>query len=77
MLDEPDRTVKTAAFTQVRKGYSVRTDRWRYTEWAEGADGVQLYDMDRDPGETKNLAADAAHAATVAELKSLLKAYRR
>jgi arylsulfatase A-like enzyme len=77
MLDEPDRTVKTAAFTQVRKGYSVRTDRWRYTEWAEGAEGVQLYDMDRDPGETKNLAADAAHAATVAELKSLLKAYRR
>ena len=77
MLEDPTRSVKTAAYTQVRNGYSVRTERWRYIEWAEGERGVQLYDMERDPGETRNLAADPAHAATVAELKSLLQTYRR
>ena len=77
VLADPAARVRDAAFTQVRNGYSIRTDRWRYTEWAQGAEGVQLYDMDTDPGETRNLAADAAHATTVAELKARLLAYRR
>ena len=77
MLDEPGRSVKNAAFTQVRDGYSVRTPRWRYIEWAERAKGTQLYDMDADPRETRNLSGDAQHAGTVTELKALLQAYRR
>jgi hypothetical protein len=32
--------------------------------------------MERDPGETRNLASDPAHAAVVAELKQALAAYR-
>ena len=56
MLQDPTATVKDAAFTQVRNGYSVRTDRWRYIEWEGGGQGAQLYDMDNDPGETANLA---------------------
>jgi iduronate 2-sulfatase len=77
MLQDPAATVKDAAFTQVRNGYSVRTDRWRYIEWAGGEQGAQLYDMGKDPGETMNLAADAQHAATVNELRARLAAYRR
>lgn len=77
VLADPSARVRDAAFTQVRNGYSIRTDRYRYTEWAEGTEGAQLYDMDRDPGETLNLAADAAHASTVADLKARLAAYRR
>jgi len=77
VLKDPSARVRDAAFTQVRNGYAVRTDRWRYIEWAEGAEGAQLYDMDRDPGETRNLAADAPHATTAAELKARLLAYRR
>jgi arylsulfatase A-like enzyme len=77
VLADPSARVRDAAFTQVRNGYSIRTDRWRYTEWAEGKEGAQLYDMDKDPGETRNLAEDAAHASTVAELKARLRAYRR
>ena len=77
MLHDPAATVKDAAFTQVRNGYSVRTDRWRYMEWEAGEQGTQLYDMDKDPGETTNLAADARHAATISELKARLAAYRR
>jgi arylsulfatase A-like enzyme len=77
MLQDPAATVKDAAFTQVRNGYSVRTDRWRYIEWAGGEQGAQLYDMEKDPGETMNLATDAQHAATVNELRARLAAYRR
>ena len=53
-------------------GRSVRTERWRYTEWDEGTQGAELYNHDADPREMKNLATDAAHAQTVAEMKQLL-----
>jgi uncharacterized sulfatase len=58
------------------QGRSVRTERWRYTEWDEGREGVELYDHDADPKEYRNLARDAKHANTVAELKRLLHAGR-
>ncbi|HEY3161803.1 MAG TPA: sulfatase/phosphatase domain-containing protein, partial [Vicinamibacterales bacterium] len=77
MLKDPAATVKDAAFTQVRNGYSIRTDRWRYVEWAGGEQGAQLYDMDSDPAETTNLAKEAQHAATVNDLRARLAAYRR
>ena len=54
-------------------GYSLRTPRWRYTEWDEGREGRELYDHESDPGELKNLAGEAAHAGTVAELAALLR----
>ncbi|MEY4940335.1 MAG: Choline-sulfatase [Verrucomicrobiota bacterium] len=76
MLDNPTAIVKPAAFTQVRRagysGYSVRTVRYRYTEWEDGTAGTQLYDLTRDPGEFTNLAADPGHRAVVAEMKAHL-----
>ncbi len=65
------------AFTQVQRGkapgHSVRTDRWRYTEWDRGARGEELYEQANDPQELHNLAALPKYAATVAEMKVLLK----
>lgn len=55
-------------------GYSLRTPRWRYTEWAEGNQGRELYDNDRDPRELNNLANDPGHVASVAELAKQLRA---
>jgi iduronate 2-sulfatase len=80
VLDDPSRTVKEAAYTQIHRGpkadgYSVRTDRWRYTIWNDGRDGEQLYDMRTDPGETRNVAAEPEHAETVAKLKRLARQY--
>ena len=44
LLDDPTKPGKAAAFTSHNrggvKGRSVRTDRWRYTEWDEGRKGV-------------------------------------
>ena len=54
-------------------GYSLRTDRWRYTEWDGGLKGVELYDHQADPREFTNLANDQQHAATVKELSAKLK----
>jgi choline-sulfatase len=55
-------------------GYSLRTPRWRYTEWAEGKQGKELYDHDADPKEMTNLANVAAHAQVVADLSQQLRA---
>jgi iduronate 2-sulfatase len=55
-------------------GYSLRTPRWRYTEWDEGKQGRELYDHSSDPRELTNLATLPAHAATVATLSTQLQA---
>ena len=54
-------------------GRSVRSERYRYTEWNEGKDGVELYDHQADPHEWNNLAGDAKSAAARAEMSALLR----
>jgi uncharacterized sulfatase len=53
-------------------GRTVRTERWRYTEWPDGS--VELYDHNADPREYVNRAGSAELASTRAELKALLHA---
>jgi iduronate 2-sulfatase len=77
LLNDPELSWKKTAFTQVQRGRiagrSVRTTRWRYTEWDEGKQGVELYDHDTDPGEYYNLAGDPQHTQTIAKLRKLLR----
>jgi len=54
-------------------GRSVRTERWRYTEWDEGRAGSELYDHDCDSKEMNNLAQDPQHGSIVKELQVLLR----
>ncbi|MBI3469211.1 MAG: sulfatase [Planctomycetes bacterium] len=55
-------------------GYSLRTPRWRYTEWDGGAAGRELYDHDADAKELTNLASSPAHATTIEDLSKQLQA---
>ena len=50
---------------------------WRYTEWDDGKQGVELYDHDADPHEYHNLATDPERAETVRMLKALLQQGRK
>jgi arylsulfatase A-like enzyme len=44
-------------------GYSLRNERYRYTEWELGNEGHELYDYEKDPREVHNVAADPATCA--------------
>jgi uncharacterized sulfatase len=76
LLDDPQAVWDKPAFTLVARedwlGRSVRTDRWCYIEWDEGRRGAELYDLQADPQESRNLAKAPESAATVAELSKLL-----
>jgi uncharacterized sulfatase len=54
-------------------GYSVRTAKWRYTEWDGGKRGTELYDEVSDPHEMRNLAADRKFSKVVGEMQALLR----
>ncbi|MFP6616547.1 MAG: sulfatase, partial [Candidatus Hydrogenedentota bacterium] len=82
LLEEPGRDWKSAAFSEYkREGYHGRTlreKRYRYTEWTPltGKDREtmrELYDLENDPFEYDNLAANAAHDTVVAELSRRLE----
>ena len=61
------------ALSQVGNGRSVRFGDWRYTEWGEdGAKGVELYNLETDPGEYHNLAALPQYQSVIARLKPML-----
>jgi uncharacterized sulfatase len=80
LLENPKAPWTTPAITQQLRtragkqimGYSLRTERWRYTEWDGGAAGAELYDHNADPHEWRNLAQEAKYASTIKELKTLL-----
>jgi uncharacterized sulfatase len=78
LLRSPETGWEKPAFTFLRRGQvlgaSLRTERFRYTEWDQGRQGAELYDHQNDPGEIRNLAAQAAHAGTVGRLRPLLRA---
>jgi iduronate 2-sulfatase len=84
LIDAPNTPGKRAAFqvyprrtneTGPLLGHAVRTDRWRYVEWRKSDESVaarELYDMERDAGETKNLAGSAEVGEIVKEHARLL-----
>lgn len=76
LLNKDAANWQSAAYTQVKRdsimGRSVRTERWRYTEWDNGKAGVELYDHSKDEDEFTNLANDSKYKDEVAKLSSLL-----
>jgi arylsulfatase A-like enzyme len=86
LVDDPARKWKTAAFSQYPRaadgkrlmGYSLRTDRYRFTQWIQrdAPDTVvatELYDHQTDPAENVNVAGVPDNAKLVRELSEQLK----
>lgn len=86
LVADPNRPWKSAAFSQYPRvvpghgrgmGHSMRTDRYRFTEWkVPGSDfsAYELYDHQNDPGENLNLANRTENAPLVRRLKQQLHA---
>ena len=88
VLSDLKHVVKDAAFTQHQQpfygsrknwkawGHSVRTSRYRYTEWRSLTDKAviarELYDYQTDPVETINIARDPKHTALIESLSNRL-----
>jgi iduronate 2-sulfatase len=79
LLTDPDRPWKRAAFSQYPRGkvmgYTMRTDRYRYTEWRNEAGQAvarELYDHQTDPDENVNVAEHEANRSLVADLQRQL-----
>jgi iduronate 2-sulfatase len=80
LLDDPQQPWKPAAFSQYPRGsvmgYSMRTDRYRFTAWKNRKTGqveaLELYDHETDPAENENVAGDADKAELVERLMQQL-----
>lgn len=81
VLNAPDQPWKPAAFSQYPRtnkgqqlmGYSMRTDRYRFTRWVDKrdhskVDAVELYDHQLDPMEMVNIATLSANVELVKRL---------
>ncbi|MDF1812152.1 MAG: sulfatase [Verrucomicrobiales bacterium] len=86
LMNEPGRIWKSAAFSQYPRvlkahgrimGTSMRTDRWRFTEWLSDNGKfrqVELYDLENDPEGNVNLARDPDYSDFIPALTKQLHA---
>ena len=82
LLDDPTRPWKPAAFSQYPRGqvmgYTMRTDRYRYTEWQDRQTGEsrarELYDHQGDAQENANVIDNPSYAEDVRTLEGMMVA---
>ena len=75
-LKDPNASTKDAVFPRWKKGDSIRTDRYYYTEWRDKQNKViakMLYDHQQDPDERINFADHPNYADISSVLSSRLK----
>ena len=68
LLKDPARKTGRKLLTTFDPGnISLRTERWRYIRYADGNE--ELYDLQADPNEWTNLAAEKKHQAVMQEFR--------
>ena len=76
ILRNPGLPFKEFAIGRFRQSDSIRTDRFRYSEYSDD-DGKflarMLYDHDLDPEEDINIAERSKNSATVTQLRQLMR----
>jgi len=55
-------------FEHIPPSEAVRTDRWKFMRYINDQSTPELYDLKKDPRETKNLATDAKYQKVLAQL---------
>jgi arylsulfatase A-like enzyme len=88
VLDDPSAKVREAGMEQYprnddKMGYTLRDSRYRYVKWVKmnyyqgerigTIEATELYDYDKDPLETVNLAAQPEYKEVVAKFERLFK----
>jgi len=71
---QPQAVRRTQAYGENVVSHMLATRDWKYVRYDGGAHAEQLYDLVRDPGETRNAAGDPAHAGVLADLRARLDA---
>ncbi|WP_127137609.1 sulfatase [Flagellimonas oceanensis] len=75
-LDNPDYSVRDMAFTTTQGGqtFLLRTDKWAYIQYGEnGSQGIELFNMDKDPHQYTNLALLPKYADEVKKFQEKLR----
>ena len=80
LVENPDRPWKKAAFSQYPRGkvmgYTMRTERYRYTEWRDRKTNEvmarELYDHEKDPQENINAVDAPEYKGDVQRLARML-----
>ena len=57
------------------KGRAIRTRKFKYHVWSRGKNREQLFDMQNDSGETRNLAGDTAYASQLKKHRELFASW--
>ena len=67
-------SVRGSALTRLNKGYSIKTNRYRLTQWGiNGINGYELYDHKSDKNELINLASNPEYSVVMDSLKLIIK----
>ena len=77
LLDNPEKEVREAAFcvNPMRKGFLIRDDKWAYMQYSEdGTNGIELFDVKRDPKQYTNLVDSPKHKQVVARFRAKMAA---
>ena len=88
LFDDPNAEIRSSAYSQQFSrasltrakwqgnevmGHSIRTRRYRYTEWNGGSHGIQLYDFESDPDEFDNLADEPDYLEVLQSMQVTLR----
>ncbi|MBN2138076.1 MAG: sulfatase-like hydrolase/transferase [Sedimentisphaerales bacterium] len=79
LLTNPDQKWKEAVFSRYFNGDSIKTDRYRYTQWRRKDGQVyarMLYDHNTDLAENTNIAEFAENAEVVRRMSGMLERIR-